>query len=563
MTRSNTKLIIIAMITLVAVLVGIWTVLPPTTSKGTEDEALPETAFEKATYALRMILAEQADGALASGTVIQVGKNYFVYNGKHLCVTQETPDTSFTFTRATVAKNGAAVYLSLEDGLPDAFSASETITYNVLFDSAEDAIETYEYCQENPAASKFWNEVSYKHAADTVSEIAKYTNASERYDRPLGYTITLQAGELTVYDNGSQSAYTVAVEEGPYTFYNITPGVGGEFWVMQGDTIVQKGHLRPSGTIRMIYSDTPGLQNMRDLGGLACDGGTIKYNLLIRGGMIINATDADRNTWVKLLDIKHEIFVKTYYESQLVGKEEYRNKSPLGDDVTFYQNDLSAEDLVNKRSFAHAKEQMNGIINHLFDNAIAGEATYFHCLAGADRTGMVAIIVEGVLGVSKSDIDKDYELTSFNCLRERNGVGYLYDINILRSYPGETFRDKCIAYLLDCGIAPEKINAFRNAVIDGIPEQVLGCGLEEEPTGVNLAHPNGDGWIDNGRSSTDGEGRTDATGYILTNYFQVQNGDIVYVKNLRLSSTLYSGIYRANKNRFPALPCRKRVAWAL
>ena len=147
----------------------------------------------------------------------------------------------------------------------------------------------------------------------------------------------MEAGELTILDNGTQKIFRTTVEKGPYTFYNITPGVGGEFYVLNGDRIVQRGHLRPTGALRMIYSDTPGLQNMRDLGGWPCDGGTIKYNILFRGGMVIDATDTDRNTWVKMLGIQHDVFLKTYDEILFVGREQYRNKSPLGDHVSLYQ----------------------------------------------------------------------------------------------------------------------------------------------------------------------------------------------------------------------------------
>ena len=37
---------------------------------------------------------------------------------------------------------------------------------------------------------------------------------------------------------------------------------------------------------------------------------------------------------------------------------------------------------------------------------------YFHCKAGADRTGTLAFFLEGICGCSQTDIDIDYELTS-------------------------------------------------------------------------------------------------------------------------------------------------------
>ena len=39
---------------------------------------------------------------------------------------------------------------------------------------------------------------------------------------------------------------------------------------------------------------------------------------------------------------------------------------------------------------------------------------YAHCMAGADRTGTFAFIVNGLLGVSYEDLTRDFELTSFS-----------------------------------------------------------------------------------------------------------------------------------------------------
>ena len=39
---------------------------------------------------------------------------------------------------------------------------------------------------------------------------------------------------------------------------------------------------------------------------------------------------------------------------------------------------------------------------------------YFHCNAGADRTGTVAFLINGVLGVPYKDLTRDFELTSFS-----------------------------------------------------------------------------------------------------------------------------------------------------
>lgn len=444
-------------------------------------------------HACKHLIADQADGKLEKGTAFKVNGRYFVYNGETPVETPSVPDTIEAVTLVRIKKDKAIAFLFQSDTDEAMNENSGTIAYEKLVDPDEGSFPVYEYSQVNEAVEKYLEQVSYESTPRNVSYIKNFLQSDKRYDLPLGLTIELLEGELTVIDNCTQNKYRTTVEKGPYTFYNITPGVGGEFYILHEDKIVQRGHLRPTGALRMIYSDTPGLQNMRDLGGWPCDGGTIKYNILFRGGTVIDANDTDRNTWVKMLGIQHDVFLKTYDESQFEGKEQYRNKSPLGDQVSFYQNDLTSPGSENKQNFEQAKDEMNGIINRIFDNAIAGEATYFHCLAGADRTGMVAVILEGVLGVPLHEIDRDYELTSFSSVRERTESAYSYDIRILQKYPGLTFRDRCVEYLLDCGISLEKINAFRKAVIDGNPEEIVEKFSTVTPGGSNLCEPGGEG----------------------------------------------------------------------
>ena len=49
---------------------------------------------------------------------------------------------------------------------------------------------------------------------------------------------------------------------------------------------------------------------------------------------------------------------------------------------------------------------------------------YFHCRIGADRTGTLAYLLEGILGVSKENRYRDYELTVFFGLDERTRFYY-------------------------------------------------------------------------------------------------------------------------------------------
>ena len=51
------------------------------------------------------------------------------------------------------------------------------------------------------------------------------------------------------------------------------------------------------------------------------------------------------------------------------------------------------------------KVTWRAILDCVIDAATHNEPVYFHCSAGADRTGTVACILEGLLGMSQSDID--------------------------------------------------------------------------------------------------------------------------------------------------------------
>ena len=124
------------------------------------------------------------------------------------------------------------------------------------------------------------------------------------------------------------------------------------------------------------------------------------------------------------------------------------------------------------------KETWAEILRCVFDCVANNEPLYFHCSAGADRGGTVACIIEAILGMSQSDIDKDYELTNFhtgvstdNNARRRNEgewKGLINQINALAD--GSTFRDKVLHWVVSMGFTVDEINAFRKAVIDGNPD---------------------------------------------------------------------------------------------
>ena len=329
--------------------------------------------------------------------------------------------------------------------------------------------EVYTFDQRRDEVKRFLQNVTYDPSDYTTSQIPNYVTTPSS-NRPVGATITMKsAGALTVVDGYTGNSVTKNVDAGAVTIYNCTPGAVSKFVLLGADgNIIQQGIIKPTGDCRMIYMTN--VDNVRDLGGWSCDGGTVKYGLLFRGGEMYGyLTDDGKQQALDMLGILKEIDLR--FASDLNG----RTESGFGPTVDMLWVDMTWNDLSYQKSSGNIK----AIFDPLFDYVIANKPTYFHCSAGADRTGVVALLCEAILGVSQSDCDKDYEITCFYSgastdaqARRRNETPWTREINYLNTYAGTTFRDKAVNFMVSCGITIEKINAFRAAMIDGTPATV-------------------------------------------------------------------------------------------
>lgn len=328
--------------------------------------------------------------------------------------------------------------------------------------------EVYTFDQCRAEVDRYLKNVTYDPSDYAVSQIPEYVTTVSA-NRPVGVDIVMKsAGTLTIVDGYTGNSVSQPVSAGAITIYNCTPGSISTFVLLVDGKVIQQGIIKPTGDCRMIYMTN--VDNVRDLGGWSCDGGTVKYGLLFRGGEMYGyLTNDGKQQALDMLGILKEIDLR--FASDLNG----RTESGFGPTVDMLWVDMTWNDLSYQKSSGNIK----AIFDPLFDYVIAHKPTYFHCSAGADRTGVVALLCEAILGVSQSDCDKDYEITSFYSgastdaeARRRNEMPWTREINYLSTYAGATFRDKAINFMVSCGITIEKINAFRVAMIDGTPETV-------------------------------------------------------------------------------------------
>lgn len=327
--------------------------------------------------------------------------------------------------------------------------------------------ERYEWNQTSELVRNYLTaaKASYDPSDYTNSVIADYapTERSLENERPSGYTFNIkQAGTLTIGD------YSKQVAAGSYTAYNVIPNSSTTFTVTdQNGMILQWGTLNPTHYLRQIKSTNS--RNTRDLGGWACDGGTIKYGKIIRGGIVEPVTAEDRDVFVNQLGIRTEIELRGKNDNNWTETYPVPTSSGLGDDVEFHIYDDFAW-------YGFSKTELcRQILGDIFDAVKNDKPVYIHCHAGADRTGTISFILEAILGMSQTDMDTDFELTTYyvggkNARCRNDSEGWVSMINQIKAYSGATFRDKAVNCVLGLGFTIDDINDFRAKMIDGTPE---------------------------------------------------------------------------------------------
>ena len=326
-------------------------------------------------------------------------------------------------------------------------------TYNIV----NSQVQAYlDWVEQNPYSSSDYTTSYFDDHEFTVN------------DDPVGIDLTLPAGNLIVTDEGSNFSYSETITAGAKTIYNLIPHKT-KFTVENNGNIVSAGILTPTGARRFIKGGGKNNWdlNMRDLGGLTCDGGTIKYGKIIRGGAIYTG---DTETLRILHD---EVGIRA--ELDLLGGHLGNTTSPIGSDVDFCCP--TSDGTVWLYYDISKKASMRQAFWFIFDSVKRNRMLYYHCQQGADRTGTLSVLIEGLMGVPQNQIDVDYELTSFssdgNGLRKRNGTAYKSFITeTINNLSGSTFRDKIVNYVASLGFTAQEINEFRAAMSTGTPETV-------------------------------------------------------------------------------------------
>lgn len=261
----------------------------------------------------------------------------------------------------------------------------------------------------------YTTDTDYTYSALWGSDAGNYYSAN--LDRPEPAKVTWSGKGASKVLVSTSSSFEGSVFEVSTTsnstsadIYNLTPGVVYYYKVVKSDgsPIGNVRTLLPEGPLRMIrFASTA--RNSRDLGGWNAGDKTIRYGKVFRGSQInnIKTYSSDLDLFVNTLGIGYAVDLRGYgsstgsafnpFES---GQECDWENFPIlkllgigtGETSELYR-------LALKRILYYLKEK--------------GTSVYIYCEGGADRTGTVAFLIEALLGVSESDLAKDFELTTY------------------------------------------------------------------------------------------------------------------------------------------------------
>lgn len=230
---------------------------------------------------------------------------------------------------------------------------------------------------------------------------------------------------------------------------------------------LHQGELYTSGMHRALYLD--GTYNARDLGGWpALNGKIVRYNKLFRSAELYWEEGPFEISERGINEIVNNIGIDVEIDFGDI------DSSPLINDVDFYRGDdfqiIAYQAGLDPTSDTYTGVMYKNCFYLLLDKLRNGEKVLFHCKGGCDRTGTFAFLLNGLLGVSESDLSKDYEMSSLHSTkykRTRNNDPFSGMVNYIKTnFNGETINEKIENLWLGLGVQVADIAEFRKLMLE-------------------------------------------------------------------------------------------------
>lgn len=246
-------------------------------------------------------------------------------------------------------------------------------------------------------------------------------------------------------------------------YVDVTNLMSGEDYAWSVDGSEERKFSTVRGELRDI--NIPYLSNIRDIGGrINVDGVRINQGLIYRGVSLNSyggVTDRERECGLKVFREQLGVKCDLDLRDEAVGK---LTQSPLGLATKFELHPFDAYGAtLNDMGRATLRRVIEVMANP--DNY----PIYFHCHAGADRTGTVGAYLDAILGVPDKDIILNYNVTTLSYFDVRcwhHGDCGIFRNYLAETYPELTLRERLLANLRLSGIAEETIDRIRDIMLE-------------------------------------------------------------------------------------------------
>ena len=262
--------------------------------------------------------------------------------------------------------------------------------------------------------------------------------------------------------------------------------------------------------------DVGSMPNVRDTGGRTTyAGGKVRQGLIFRTAGSSGINNEAKNVLQKQLKVKTEINVAdgTSYNCSLSGTNVVNAFMAYGS--TPYSN------------LARNSTRIRQVMDILAD--INNYPVFYHCRIGTDRTGITAVMINGLLGVPFNEVIQDYGFSNFSPIDNQRYPGKTPDsngddikkyIDELLAMPGKNFQEQTYNALLSIGCKAETLNAIIDIMTEGTKANLSTNGVVGEGNSLSST----------GSKKTSSDYKNPAT------YYEVSSG-----KTVSLNAELTAG----------------------
>lgn len=395
-------------------------------------------------------------------------------------------NTTVTFKeieRTAMINEKAQIYIDAMKAQEEEAAAEKS---QYFFNSLDghDTVDVSKYLSQSDSAKNRPIKIAWENAGVDGDDIKFVLCEDWKFNDVVTYDITNTDDEGSVELDNLYRAKTYY-----YRLENADKSVQSQVQKFETADYTRTMNLNSDSLSQTVY-------NCRDMGGYISSFGGVRLNQnLIFRGSELNLTQFSYSG-SHSINVDDSVRKKNREITKIAVELDFRKYNAIDQTNSAGKSALDAEDFpveytrIAFQSYRNFVEKPDGAINKnedkITENAIkeamalfanADEKhVYYHCWGGADRTGAMGFFLNGLLGVSLTDLYIDFELTSQNnSLRSHLKANGDYDFpDFLNACKEDEHyaEDKSIAqfcydWFLDQGVEAETLEHIREIMIPG------------------------------------------------------------------------------------------------